>query len=156
MNIYSFVSSLTLQIPFRPTTAEIWVLEVCSYFIVLCFIFKNMCGVKGLRKIGLCENRDLLELENFLMYDETHLWQGSAFNVNGYAIPCSEQFSVFEFLPLAPVRVLCELQSRLPSSAAANIPFKRPADELNESCRLLRRPRERGRDLRTQELERRN
>ena len=100
-SLFFFELTTLYNVPFRPITAEIWVLEVYSDFIVLYFILENLCGVKELRELGLCENQDSWRLENFLMYDGTRHWKGSASNVNSPAVLCSKQFGVFEFLSLA-------------------------------------------------------
>ena len=130
---------------------EIWALEVCNHSAILYCTLGNLYGVKELRELGLCENEDSWRPEYYLIHDGACNSQGSTSNVSGPDIRCSEKSGVFEFGSLAPARVPSELNCQFPTTAAAEVPVNGPTDELIKIHHLLRRRRERGRDLRTRE-----
>ena len=152
-SLFFYELTALYSIPIRLTVAEIWALEVCSVAIVLYYTSGNLCSVKELRELELCENWDSWGLEYFFMYVGTRHWQGSASNISGPAIHCSEQSSGCEWLPFASLHVPCELQRQSPTTATTNVPFNGPTNELNESHHLVRYPREWGWDQQTRELD---
>ena len=135
------------------TTAEIWMLKDYNVSNVLYDTFGYLCSVELLWRLDSCKNQDLWGLEYSLLFNGTLHWLGSTSNVSGFAIHCSEQSSVFQCASITPACVLGKLKHWLLTTTATNIPFKGPIDELNESCHLLCRHHDQGRDLRTQELQ---
>ena len=90
---------------------------------------------------------DAWGLEHSLIVDVIRHWHGSASNVSGPPIRCSEQSWWLSFLIRSCECVLRKNDSQLPSTAIANAPIYVPIDEQGKEYRLLGRIRKRSRDL---------